>query len=211
MAGEKEKMLFRKRLVSLLLISALLLLPVAAASPQPGSHWGAEYILRAAEDGLLDGLEPDPDPDGILTRGAYVEMLWRLSGRPSPSEASAFPDVPEESAYAAAVNWAAEQNFVHGYPDGLFRPGDPLTREAALRILYDHAGGISGTEILLYSIYDDYFEDSGSISAWARAAVYWSVYHSLAEGTGEGRMAPGEAVTLAQAAKILVRYMDMTK
>ena len=69
----------------------------------------------------------------------------------------------------------------------------------------------SGTEALLTGVYDKQFADSGSISAYAKSALYWAVYNSYISGTSETTLSPQAQATRAQISKILVNYLENTK
>ncbi len=62
-----------------------------------------------------------------------------MAGKPKSDSANVFPDVQKDSWYADAANWAAEEGIVTGYMNGLFGPGDVLTREQAVTILWRFA------------------------------------------------------------------------
>ena len=176
------------------------------------THWGREYILKAAEQKLFDGY-PDGTfrPKGEVTRGQFVTVLWRMAGSPQPETASAFTDTAEGKWYSDAVAWASEKGYVNGYPDGTFRPNDSLTREQAMKILFGYNGGVSGQELMYTSVYNTGFADSDSISSWAKSAMYWAYYHELISGTSTGTtptLSPRKTATRAEIAKILVLYAE---
>ena len=79
-----------------------------------------------------------------------------------------------------------------------------------MKILFFLAGGVSGGETMLTSIYDDTFTDSGEIASWAKQAMYWGVYQELISGTTATTLSPAGTATRAQLAKILVSYVDKT-
>ena len=99
--------------------------------------------------------------------------MIRLSDISLPPEHSAhqlpFEDVAESSYYAEAVRWAASQGIAAGYGNGVFGPGDPITREQMAAILYRYAEykgyDVTGKVDLAQ------FTDNGEISAWAKAAL----------------------------------------
>lgn len=87
----------------------------------------ADYV-RAAE--LMNGVGGNRfDPDGDLTRAMLVTVLWRQAGEPVVNYLLQFSDVPEGQWYTEAVRWAASENLVGGYGDGLFGTNDPITQE----------------------------------------------------------------------------------
>ncbi len=107
------------------------------------------------------------DPDGTLTRGMLVTILWRLSGEPVVNYAMSFTDVPAEEYYTEAVRWAAGTKLVQGW-ENAFRPDDAITREELAAVLhrYVKAEG-EPAETTQYKHSD-----------WSKDAVLW------AEGTG---------------------------
>ena len=46
-----------------------------------------------------------------------------------------FKDVDTERWSAEAIRWCAEKGYIKGYPDGTFRPEEPITREQLAVIL----------------------------------------------------------------------------
>lgn len=175
--------------------------------PDVKAHWGKEYVEKAAALGLFTGYEDGTfRPDNLVTRGQFVTVLWRMAGKPAPTKANPFTDVPADAWYADAVVWAFEKGYVSGRSAEIFDPEGTITRQEAMKILFAYAGGKSGLELLLTSDYDSAFTDSGDIAAWAKSAMYWGVYNGLIKGKGEGLLAPTDYATRAELAKILVTY-----
>lgn len=187
--------------------------PAESAEPafsDTAGHWAAADIARAAELGLIGGYEDGTfKPDNSLTRAQLVTILYRLAGRPAVSAAAPFTDlggVNEE--FRTAIAWAYGQGLVGGYTPTTFQPQGILSRQAAMKILFQYGGGTAGPEALFYSTYDTAFPDSGTLPDWARAPVYWGVYHSLLEA-GEGNALNSAApMTRGQLARAMVRFHD---
>ena len=178
-----------------------------ATFPDAVGHWGEPWIVKAAERGLFSGDEKGNFlPDRNITRGDFVLVLWRMAGKPEPSGAAPFADVPGNAYYAKAVAWAYEKGCVNGKGSG-FAPKDSLTRQEAMKILFGYAGSPSGMEVMLGGVYDSSFSDSGEIAPWAKPAMYWAVYNKIINGMNGGLNPKGEA-TRAQLAKILVEYQN---
>lgn len=54
-----------------------------------------------------------------------------------------FKDVEEGRWSEEAIKWAVDNGLMNGFPDGTFKPGEPLTREQEAQILYNkHKRGI---------------------------------------------------------------------
>ena len=72
-------------------------------------------------------------PADTVTRGAMAQLLFASQGSISvlvPTEPT-FTDVPTDHPFFTAVEWMVTNGLTGGYPDGTFRPGDPVTRQPA--------------------------------------------------------------------------------
>lgn len=173
------------------------------------THWGKANIIRAAELGLFTGFTDGTfRPDNDVTRGQFVTVIWRMAGSPNEGTRTPFVDVSSKDYYAKAVAWANNHGYVNGTSKTTFSPNDPLTREAAMKILFLYSGGQIGAELMYYSVYDQAYTDSGKISSWAKAPMYWGVYNGIISGTKADKITPAGHATRAQLATILVNYID---
>ena len=172
--------------------------------------WAESYINTAAERNLFQGYADGAfRPNNRLTRAQFMMVLWNLAGRPEPASEAPFTDMGGQiENFQKAVAWAYGQGYVNGTSAATFSPGEPLTRQAAMKILFGYHGGRRGAEVMLFDVYETTFVDSGRISAWAKDAMYWAVYQSILSGTSPTTLEPGGAVTRAQLAAIMVRYTD---
>ena len=75
-----------------------------------------------------------------MTRGMLAKVLHNLESNPSQPFARTFSDVAPDAWYSEAVAWAAERGIVSGYGNGLFGPGDNITREQLAVMLWRYAG-----------------------------------------------------------------------
>lgn len=88
-------------------------------------------IDALAERGILTKGTPYKEikPERIVTRAEMATTLTRaLGAEPTPVENSRFSDVPAHVWYGPAINYLASINVVNGFPDGKFKPSDPVTR-----------------------------------------------------------------------------------
>ena len=173
-------------------------------------NWAESYINAGAQRGLFGGYSDGSfRPGNRLTRAEFMMVLWNLAGRPDPLGEAPFTDIANRSKNIQdAITWAYGAGYVNGTTDTTFSPGDNLTRQAAMKILFGYAGGISGTEQMFTAVYDGTFQDSSEISSWARPAMYWGVYHEIISGTTPATLNPRGTITRAQMAAIMVRYTD---
>lgn len=175
-------------------------------------NWAEDYILKAAERGLVNGKKPGIfDPDANMTRAEFMTILWRAVGSPAPKGKASFADLPMEW-YQAPIAWAEENQITNGTSPTTFDPNGNVTREQMMTILHRMAGKPIGMESLFTATYDRYFTDSASLSDWAKNAVYWSVFHEILCGEQTVQLgkvlAPRTAATRSQIAVSIIRYLD---
>lgn len=79
-------------------------------------------------------------PSSAVTREAMAAFIYRAStGRAIPACSGSdrmFSDVPAGHAFCGAIEWMAAQGITTGFPDGTFRPGQAVSREAVAAFLY---------------------------------------------------------------------------
>lgn len=174
--------------------------------------WAEDYIVEANARGLVYGYNSVYRPNDTMTRAEFVTILYRACGSPKPAKAASFTDLTQ-TWYRDPIAWAEENQVVNGVGNGKFDPSGPVTREQLVTILFRLSGGQSGMESMFTSAYDDAYTDAGQISAYAKPAVYWSIYHEILCGqqslTVPATLAPRAAATRAQIAVMIVRYLDM--
>ena len=166
--------------------------------------WYADAVKYVFDQGLMSGMSAQEfGPDGQVTRGQVVTILWRLAGSPTVS-GKTFTDVSASVWYADAVAWASANGVVSGYESGLFGPEDQVTREQLAAILYRYAQ-LSGKDTDQTADLSGY-TDSVTISAWAPQALKWAVGSGLISGTGTHTLSPRGTATRAQIAVILQNF-----
>ena len=164
--------------------------------------WYADAVTYCLNNGLISGTTATTfSPDMATSRAMLVTILYRQAGSPTVSRAADYTDVPHDSWYADALNWASAQEIVSGYSDGRFGPDDSITREQFITILWRGEGSPTPnhTEIR--------FTDHSAISAYAIDAVAWAQENGIIGGGDDGRFSPHETATRAQTAVILYRWL----
>lgn len=174
-------------------------------------NWAERSIEQAAEQGLVEGYQGAYRPNDTMTRAEFVTILHRAMGAPEPAGKASFTDLTQ-TWYLDAVAWAEQNGVVNGVGGGRFDPNGNVTREQLVTILYRLAGSPSGMELMLSSVYDSQYPDSGQISSWAKQALYWSIYEQILCGEASEQigttLAPKAAVTRAQIAVMVTRYLE---
>lgn len=122
---------------------ASLLLPAAPFGDVPDSHPFAVEISWLVSHGIATGF-PDGSfrPSAAITREAMAAFMYRAAGSPAftdPAE-SPFTDVQTNHPFFTEIAWLRATGITTGYPDGTFRPGQPIARDAMAAFMYRAAG-----------------------------------------------------------------------
>ena len=171
----------------------------------PESVWYHSAVTYVAEKGLFVGNKGTFFmPNGTMTRGMAVMVLYRLAGSPRVEDLSSFADVPQNQWYSNAVAWAADTGVVDGYSDGWFYPGREITRQELVTMLYRYAA-YTGADMTAPELSDQYL-DRDSVADWAVDAFAWAVDRGIIDGTAPNELSPKGNALRYMAAVIFQRY-----
>ena len=172
--------------------------------------WFYENVEYVYENSLMNGVsETLFEPNGTVTRGMIVTILHRLEGEPESDYDMPFTDVAEQQWYAGAVRWAAGEGIVTGVSATEFAPDAPITREQFAAILWRYAQS-KGYDVSASADLTG-FLDYGQISEYALPALQWAVGAGVMSGRGDGILAPQGTATRAEAAAMLMRFVENVK
>ena len=168
--------------------------------------WFYDAVQYVYDAGMMNGTSATTfSPNGTITRGMIVTMLYRLEGEPNVTITGKFGDITPATWCAEAVSWAAANGVVNGYENGLFGKDDPITREQLAAILYRYA------DLKGYDISDSAdlssFSDTASVSKYAVPALEWACGAGIVKGN-DGRLLPKSTGSRAEAAVMLMRFME---
>ncbi|HEX6425196.1 MAG TPA: S-layer homology domain-containing protein [Acidimicrobiales bacterium] len=110
-------------------------------SDVPASHQFYDEITWLAQTGITTGY-PDGTfrPSAPITRQAMAAFFYRLEGEPAAPGGGwpdpGFSDVPASHQFYEEIAWLAQTGITTGYPDGTFRPGAAITRQAMAAFFY---------------------------------------------------------------------------
>lgn len=169
------------------------------------NSWYFNAIEFVYNKGIMQGVSSTKfSPNGTVTRGMLVTMLWRMAGEPYVGGGS-FDDVASGSYYATAVAWAAKNGIVDGYNSTRFGPNDAVTREQIATMLYRYAKWLgystSGSSLAGYS-------DASSVSSWAKDAMGWAVKNSVVTGVTATKLNPTSSATRAETAQMFMNFYE---
>ncbi len=169
--------------------------------------WFYDAVAYANENGLMDGVGGNRfAPNSATTRAQLVTILYRLEGQPAVSGDLPFTDVEAGTWYTNAVVWAAQNGIVNGVGDDTFAPGNDLTREQLVTILYRYAEA-KGYDVSASADLAGY-PDGEEIQAYAREAMAWAVAENIIQGMEDDTLKPAGNASRAQIATILMRFCE---
>lgn len=151
--------------------------------------WFYDYVQYVARNGLMEGAgEGRFEPDGAMTRAMFWAVLARIDGE----------TITGDGWKTLAQDWAVSSGISDGTnADAL------ITREQMVTMLYRYAGSPAAGGMAISE-----FTDTSSVSDYATDAVTWALSEGVLAGMGDGILAPQGTATRAQAAAMLMRFVE---
>ena len=169
--------------------------------------WFYDAVVYAYQNELMDGVGGNRfAPNSETTRAQLVTILYRLEGQPAVSGDLPFTDVETGTWYTNAVLWAAQNGIVNGVTDTTFAPGDEITRQQLVTILYRYAEA-KGYDVSASADLSGY-PDAGQVQDYAQPAMAWAVAENIIQGMEDGTLKPAGNASRAQIATILMRFCE---
>ncbi len=169
--------------------------------------WFYDAVVYAYQNALMDGVGGNRfAPNSETTRAQLVTILYRLEGQPAVSGDLPFTDVETGTWYTNAVLWAAQNGIVNGVTDTTFAPGDEITRQQLVTILYRYAEA-KGYDVSASADLSGY-PDAGQVQDYAQPAMAWAVAENIIQGMEDGTLKPAGNASRAQIATILMRFCE---
>ena len=125
-------------------------------------------------------------PNNPVTRAEVTNWLWKLADQPGDHPRHGFTDVP--SWIDTAVSWLVAVDVASGYPDGTYRPNNPVTRAEVTNWLWKLADQPGGHPRHGFT----------DVPSWIDTAVSWLVAVDVASGYPDGTYRPNNPVTRAE-------------
>ena len=168
--------------------------------------WFYDAVVYAYQNALMDGVGGNRfAPNSETTRAQLVTILYRLEGQPAVSGDLPFTDVETGTWYTDAILWAAQNGIVNGVTDTTFAPGDEITRQQLVTILYRYAQD-KGYDVSASADLSGY-PDADQVQDYAQPAMAWAVAEGIVEGM-DGNLNPAGNASRAQIATILMRFCE---
>lgn len=198
------------RLLSGVLCTSVLLSSQAYAAASADysdmpQNWSKEAMEFAVKNNFITGVSEDKiAPKAALTRAQLAAILFRVmqTGAGDVSVLDNFTDADKNAWYAGSMAKAVELNIFYGDGDSIY-PDRPVTRQELFTILVRAFSVTGGDESTLAS-----YNDAGSISSWAKAAISAMIAQGYAAGYEDKTLRPAQQVTREEFAQLLHRMRE---
>ncbi len=180
-------------------------------------RWPIPQIQYGYDRQIMTGLNETQFGQGVnLSRGQFATILYRMAGGDDKTgnlkpegEVRNFPDVDYENEklfYRHAVKWASSVGIIKGYEhNGMFGPGDEITREQIAIMLYRYADYKKYNTDIPSEAPD--FPDWGSVDESGKNGMLWATAKGLITGDG-GRLNPKGKTSRAVCATLIQRFLE---
>lgn len=198
------------RLLSGVLCTSVLLSSQAYAAASADysdfpQNWSKDAMEFAVKNNFITGVSEDKiAPKAALTRAQLAAILSRAmkTGAGDVSVLDNFTDADKNAWYAGSMAKAVELNILYGDGDSIY-PDRPVTRQELFAILVRAFAVTGGDESTLAS-----YNDAGSISSWAKAAISAMIAQGYASGYEDKTLRPAQQVTREEFAQLLYRMQE---
>ncbi|MGI5921379.1 MAG: S-layer homology domain-containing protein [Syntrophomonadaceae bacterium] len=187
----------KKTLAVLFLCLGFLLCISAVAATDitdTNGHWAQVHIEKWINDGLIAGY-PDGQfkPDNSITRAEFVSLVNRAFKIKNNDSTGNFNDVESADWFYDDVISAQAAGYISGYPDGTFKPNNPVTRQEAA-VMINRLLGLetaAGDDVEL-------FRDNTSFASWARPSIERVAARGIMSGFPDKTFGPLKNITRAE-------------
>jgi hypothetical protein len=168
----------------------------------PAEHPFAAEVCHLAQLGITGGFADGTfRPSAPVTRQSMAAFLHRLAGSPpmAPPAAPTFTDVSTSHPFFLEVEWLADAGIAEGFPDGTFRGGRSVSRQAMAAFLHRVA---SSEEVPPPGAFT--FSDVGPDHPFV-TEITWLAWVQVSEGYADGTFRPAAPVSRQAMAAFLLR------
>lgn len=167
------------------------------------AKWASDGIYYLADRGTVAGYGAGLfKPLNKITRAQAVTYLMRElypEEIPTASAQTSYPDVPRTHMFYREIAIASDKGLIGGFPDGTFRPDEPVSRAETAALLTRAYSLLRGAH---------HSELPDIETHWAAAPIQAMVSNNLAGGYPDGTFKPNQSVTRAEYAVFLSRVIQ---
>jgi hypothetical protein len=163
-------------------------------------HWAENNISNLHKDGVVNGVnEHSYAPQKALTRAEFLTLLMRCTEESGYATNVLPGDVARNKWYASVVGEAVNKGIINASEN--FRPDDYITREEMCALLircYENENGEQSEAIELNFTDNDMIKNISDVKK--------AVSLGLMNGQNDGKFAPLNTATRAEAAVVIERF-----
>ncbi|SHJ00344.1 Spore germination protein YaaH [Geosporobacter subterraneus DSM 17957] len=167
-------------------------------------HWAHDAILEMEIRGWMKGTSSTQfSPNRTLNRAETVGIMVKALGlQDKPVTSQSFKDVPKNHWAWKEIEIAREHGIIQGKGNGIFAPGEILTREQVAAML----DNVLPKEA--EAAFENPFRDMTSKN-WSYNAVAAMNYRGIITGFEDGTFRPKEKITRAQMATMMQKMIPL--
>ena len=151
--------------------------PIVNFPDIPDGYWAKPFIEVVAGQKLMTALADGKfSPDQAMTRADFAQALQQVLALTTEVPTGSYPDVAADNPNLKAIQAVTKAGFMRGYPDGQFKPNQPVTRQDVLVTLMS---GLNlqppqdAAQVL------QTFQDANQIPAWANGKIAAATANNL--------------------------------
>lgn len=182
-----------------------------AAGPRftdvPPTSWAFAAIADLSSRGLVSGYADGKfHPDASVTRAEFAKLICgAVTVAPETGTTAPFEDVPPTYWGAVYIAAAVRKGWLKGYPGGLFKPEEPVSKAQVLAVIA-RSQNWGGTAALPYTDVEANYWAHDSIEACFAKGIVRTPDSGIVSG---GNFDPEGACTRAQACVFLSRLLAL--
>lgn len=136
----------------------------------------------------------------LTRRTALVATLAAaVTATTTKAHAATYTDIQPGTPFYAEITWAANKNLISGYPDGTFKPDEPIDRQSFARAAYTYRGKPAYTPPI-----KSYFSDIPTSHPYYKE-ISWLVEQGITAGYWDKTFRPANPVERKTIAIFLYR------
>jgi hypothetical protein len=172
----------------------------------PSSHQFCDEIGWMNEAGITTGFQPGPvyKPTQNVTRSSMSAFMYRLAGSPPFADpvSATFSDVATSSQFFTEIEWMNDEGITTGFPGGLFKPSQAVTRASMSAFMFRLAGEPAFVDPVTAT-----FSDVATSSQFF-TEIEWMADEGITTGFPGGLFKPSQNVTRASMSAFMFRLAD---
>jgi len=169
-------------------------------------YWAAPFIDRLAESGVVAGFDDGTfRPEQPVTRAEFAAQLAQAFPVEPSDGTINYSDVSPDYWAIESIRQVSSNEFMSGYPEGDFRPTDPVSR---LEVLISLVSGLSLNQPEAVQDILSAYTDQGQIPGWAAPKIAAATEDKLVVSHPEpSSLNPSRPATRAETAAMIYQAL----